>query len=125
MLSEGILQVAITVSDVEAATAYYRDTLGMKHLFSTNGMSFLQSGPTRVLLGSENPTGQKVLLYFRVADVREAAKRLAKNGVKLEEEPRLIAKLEDRDVWLAAFRDPDGSYHHIMSETARSVTPSR
>lgn len=116
MLTHGIAQVAITVRDLDAATAFYRDTLGMRHLFTTNGMSFLACGDTRVLLGVENPTGQSVLLYFRVPDTRAAAQRLVKAGVKLDEEPRMIATLEGREVWLAAFRGPDGVMHHVISE---------
>jgi len=33
-------QIAITVRDLKLATAFYRDTLGMKLLFEVSNMSF-------------------------------------------------------------------------------------
>ena len=36
-------QIAVSVNDLERATAFYRDKLGMKYLFTANGMAFLEA----------------------------------------------------------------------------------
>ena len=43
-------QVHISVTDVEASVAFYRDVLGMTHLFTVPGqpMAFFQSGEVRL-----------------------------------------------------------------------------
>jgi catechol 2,3-dioxygenase-like lactoylglutathione lyase family enzyme len=35
---QGIAQIALSVRDIAAATAFYRDALGLKHLFDAPGM---------------------------------------------------------------------------------------
>lgn len=41
---------------------------------------------------------------------------MKENGVPFTGDPHLIAKLPDREIWLAEFRDPDGSAVALMSE---------
>lgn len=123
-VSPRIGQVTVTVKDLERAVAFYRDALGMRLLFRAPGMAFLECGGTRVLLGTENATGQAVLLYYFVDDITAAHARLAAAGAAFEEAPHLVAKLADRDVWLAAFRDAEGVVHHLMSEVARASAPA-
>jgi len=44
----GLAQVALTVRDLEASVAFYRDVLGLTFLFSAPpSLAFLQCGPTR------------------------------------------------------------------------------
>jgi len=40
-------------------------------------------------------------------------------GAKNESDPRLIAKMPDHDLWLAAVRDPEGNLIELMSEVRR------
>lgn len=43
-----ILQIAVPVRDLDRARAFYRDTLGLTHLFDAPpGLAFLQCGETR------------------------------------------------------------------------------
>jgi methylmalonyl-CoA/ethylmalonyl-CoA epimerase len=39
--------------------------------------------------------------------------------VRFEEEPHLVAKLPDHDLWIGAFRDPEGNLLALMSEVRR------
>ena len=47
-LLTGICQIALASADPGALVAFYRDTLGFPVLFETNGMTFFQSGATRL-----------------------------------------------------------------------------
>ena len=55
-------------------------------------------------------------LYFKVEDIHAEFTRLKAAGVKFAEEPHRIARLADREIWLAAFHDPEGNLLALMSE---------
>lgn len=113
-------QIAIGVKDLDRAIAFYRDVLGLRFLFTAPpGMAFLDCGGVRLLLGgpesgSQDP-GSGVLYYF-VDDIHSAVDTLRSRGVRFEKDATLIARLSDRDVWLAEFEDSEGNPAALMSE---------
>lgn len=114
-----IHQIAVTVRDLERARAFYRDTLGLAHLFDAPpGLAFFRCGETRLMLSQpEGPeTAGNSILYYGVPDAREAAAALAEAGVTFEEPARCIARVDGRDVWLAICRDSEGNLLGLMSE---------
>lgn len=120
---EGVMQVAITVGDVPRAVAFYRDTLGMAQLPipAPPTMAFLAAGGVRLMLsqpeGGLEPGGGTVV-YYKVGDIRAAVAAMRARGAVFEQDPHVVAKLPDREVWLAATRDPDGNNLALMSEVA-------
>jgi methylmalonyl-CoA/ethylmalonyl-CoA epimerase len=115
----GIAQVALTVRDVAAATAFYRDVLGLTHLFEAPGMSFFDAGGVRVMLGTQGgePGARGTLVYFRVDDVERMHAELA-SRVKFEEPPHVLTRTPKGELWLAFCLDPDGNPIGLMSERA-------
>ena len=114
-----LAQVAIPVHDLERAKIFYGDRLGLAHLFDAPpGLSFFQCGETRLMLsrpeGPETAAGS--ILYYAVADAAAAQAQLAADGIVFEEEARCIARVGDRDVWLAVCRDSEGNLIGLMSE---------
>jgi methylmalonyl-CoA/ethylmalonyl-CoA epimerase len=111
-------QIAITVTDVARAIAFYRDTLGIKLLFQMPNMGFFDCGGVRLMLSGSDKPGETFssVIYFKVADIQTAAKELAARGVAFEREPHMIAKLPDHELWMAFFRDPDRNLLALMSE---------
>jgi methylmalonyl-CoA/ethylmalonyl-CoA epimerase len=117
-LSE-IGQIALTVGNIEEATAFYRDVLGMPFLFEVPGMSFFQCGDTRLLLGeseSEQQSAGSSILYYRVDDIDAAHETLKQRGVEFVRDPVLTHKAEDHELWLAFFNDLDGHTLALMCE---------
>ena len=118
-LSE-IGQIALTVSDLDRATAFYRDVLGIRHLFSAPpGMAFFDCGGVRLLLGTEEVSDHgrhASVLYFRVPDIREGHRVLAGRGVEFVNEPHVVHRADTYELWLAEFRDSEGNLHALMSE---------
>ena len=116
--TKGLTQVALPVQDVERARDFYRDRLGLTHLFDAPpGLSFLQCGATRIMLS--RPEGEAVaapLLYYGVDRALDAQAALADAGVEFVEPARCIARVGDRDVWLAIGRDGEGNLFGLMSE---------
>lgn len=114
-----IAQIAIPVRDLDRAKAFYGERLGLAHLFDAPpGLSFFQCGETRLMLSRpEGPeTAGSSILYYAVPDAREAQARLAEDGILFEEEARCIARVGDRDIWLAVCRDSEGNLLGLMSE---------
>ena len=113
-------QIGLTVSDLEKAVAFYRDVLGMKHLFNAPpAMAFFAAGNVRLMLGRvEKPDSERFTcaLYFKVADIQAARDVLAARGVTFEVEPHRLARMPDHDLWMAFFRDPDRNLLALMCE---------
>ncbi len=118
-LSE-IGQIAITVADVARATAFYRDVLGLRFLFPAGpNMAFLAAGSVRIMLTTPQGAGEagkNSILYFKVADIRAAQAAIVSRGAQPVGEPRLIARMPDHELWMAAVRDPEGNIVELMSE---------
>jgi len=113
-------QIGLTVSDLEKAVAFYRDALGMRHLFNAPpGMAFFAAGNVRVMLSrAEKPDSERFgcALYFKVMDIHAARDALAARGVTFEAEPHRLAKMPDHELWMAFFRDPDRNLLALMCE---------
>ncbi len=118
-----IRQISVNVQDPERATAFYRDALGMKYLFAAGPLTFFDCGGIRLMLARpERPELDHPgsILYFSVTDIHEAQRTLAERGVRFQDKPQLIAKLETVDVWLADFRDSENNLLALMSEAPRA-----
>ena len=116
MLSQ-LGQIAITVADPEQAVAFYRDVLQIPFLFQFPGLAFFDCGGVRLMLSKpQGVASGNSVLYFKVADIHAETQGLVSRGVKLEQEPHLVARLPDHELWMTFFRDPDGNLLALMSE---------
>ena len=113
-------QIAVTVRDVERATTFYRDVLGIPFLFSAPpGMAFFDCAGTRLLLGTAETPEQdhpSSILYFRVSGIAEVHRTLAARGVEFVQEPHAVHRAADHELWLSFFRDGEGNTHALMEE---------
>ena len=115
---QGIGQISVTARDLARATRFYRDTLGLKHLFSAGNMAFFDCGGIRLMLAIpqmpeyNHPSS---ILYLNVPAIRPAFEILKTRSVKFESEPFLLEKLPDQDLWMAFFRDSEENLLALMS----------
>jgi catechol 2,3-dioxygenase-like lactoylglutathione lyase family enzyme len=112
-------QIAINIKDPKRATDFYRDVLGLKHLFSAGSLSFFDCGGVRLMLTTpEKPEFDhpSSILYFKVADLRGTFERMKAAGAQFEDEPHLIARMPDHELWMCFFRDTEGNLLGLMSE---------
>jgi methylmalonyl-CoA/ethylmalonyl-CoA epimerase len=117
-------QIAINVQDVERATAFYRDTLGMRFLFAFPGLAFFDCGGVRLMLSrAEDPKldHPASILYYRVADIEATHQALAARGVHFETGPHLVARMPDHELWLAEFNDSEDNILALMAEKRPAV----
>jgi methylmalonyl-CoA/ethylmalonyl-CoA epimerase len=117
-------QIAVNAHDIERAAAFYQDALGLKLLFKAPpGLAFFDCGGVRLMLTQpEKPEFDHLssVLYFAVPDIQAAHLRMKANGVKFEDEPHLLARMPDHDLWMTFFRDSEGNLMGLMSEVKRS-----
>jgi len=115
-------QISVTIHDLARAVAFYRDTLGMKHLFSAGTMAFFDCGGIRLMLAlPEKPEFDhpSSILYFKVDAIEAAAETLSARGVTFEARPHLVAQLPTHDLWLGFFRDSENNLLALMCEKPR------
>jgi methylmalonyl-CoA/ethylmalonyl-CoA epimerase len=133
-----IAQVALTVTNLAEAKAFYQDVLGMQFLFEAGTMAFFQCGGVRLMIGASesasasasasesdkpfNPEG--AVVYFRIAEIESACAALKSRGVVFLQEPHLVARMKSHDLWLAFLKDPAGNPLGLMSEVAREAAPA-
>lgn len=118
-------QINVPVQDVERAVAFYRDVLGMRFLFQAPpSLAFFDAGGIRLLLDKpvaaefDHPSS---CIYFKVDDIMAMHRLMLERGVDFREDPRLIAKMPDHDLWMAFFRDSEGNTLALMSEVRGAV----
>jgi methylmalonyl-CoA/ethylmalonyl-CoA epimerase len=117
-------QIAVNVKDLERASGFYRDVLGLRLLFSTGSLTFFDCGGVRLMLSrAEKPEFDhpSSVLYFVVPDIKAAHQQMIAAGARFEDEPHLLAKMPDHDLWMTFFRDPEDNLLAIMSEVRSSA----
>ena len=112
----GLRQVAQHADDLERATAFYRDVVGLRHIatFDPPGLVFFDLGDgTRLMLEDPAPSA---ILYLEVDDIEAVTARLAAAGVAFEDEPHLINRDDaglfgapGTEEWMVFFRDSEGN----------------
>ncbi len=115
-------QIAVNVHDLKNATAFYRDTLGMKLLFEVPNMAFFDCGGVRIMLGvAEKPEFDHPasIIYYAVEDIRKTHEILTTRGVQFESNPHLVARMPDHELWMAFFRDLDDNMLALMSDVKK------
>jgi methylmalonyl-CoA/ethylmalonyl-CoA epimerase len=112
-------QIAMIVHDVERATKFYAEVLGLKLLFRAGELSFFDIGGVRLMLSKpEKPEFDHPgsILYYKVDDIDARHQELKARGVDFVDTPHLIARMPDHELWMTFFRDTEGNTAALMSE---------
>ena len=118
MSLESIGQISLVVKDIERATAFYRDVLGLAHQFSAGGMSFFDVDGLRLMLGpagGEYEHGSSIL-YYRVSSIEAEHQRLEAAGARVLEKPQEVFRQQGHALWLAFLADSEGNAFALMEE---------
>lgn len=113
-------QISRSVSDIAAAEAWYRDVLGLPHLYTFGSLSFFDCGGVRLFLSAgDGPVHDESILYFRVPEIHEACAGLADRGVVFTHAPHRIHTHDDgTEEWMAFFTDLEGRPLALMAQHA-------
>ena len=118
-----IMQLLVPVDDVERATAFYADVLGLPLLFAYPGNAFFDAHGVRIYLAKPSQPGYAgpVTIYFRVDDVSGTFDRLVARGAAVREPPEIAHRDAAYDLWLAFVSDPDGNNIGLMREAPKGL----
>ena len=115
-----ITQIAINAHDIDRATEFYRDKLGMKYLFSAPpGLAFFDCAGVRLMVSvpsSPEFDHPSSILYFNVEDIQKAHATLLERGVEFIEPPAFVVNMGSYDLWIASFRDSENNVLALMSD---------
>ena len=121
----GVGQLHVTVSDVEESVRFYRDVLGLPHLFTVEGqpMAFLQAGSVRLYLGAteDERFRSRPVVYYSVEDVEAAYAEVTGRGAPPMSPPHVVHRDGDTELWMAFVSDPDGTPVGLMQERVAGV----
>ena len=120
-------QIALAVGDVDVSEAFYKDLLRLRHLYRFGELTFFDCSGLRLLI--EKATSAENIrhastIYFSCPDIAIAVRELEQRGVTFKGKPHLIASMEDHDLWMAFFEDPDGHTLALMQEAPKGYAPS-
>jgi catechol 2,3-dioxygenase-like lactoylglutathione lyase family enzyme/DNA-binding CsgD family transcriptional regulator len=111
-------QIARKVKDAAAAETWYRDVLGLPHLYSFGKLVFFDCGGVRLYLDEAGPEADSIL-YFRVPDIHAAQATLKARGVAFSGAPHMIHRHADgTEEWMSFFEDDEGRPLALMSQVA-------
>ncbi|HVX72194.1 MAG: VOC family protein [Devosia sp.] len=121
-------QIAIAVSNTDAAEAFYGGVLGLRKLYRYGDLCFFDCAGVRLMLsppenGATVEAGQGAI-YFRVPDLLLATAELSARGADIVSQPHLTAPMPDHDLWMAFCRDPDGHLVGLMMEAPKGYAPA-
>ena len=108
--------------DIGEATRFYRDTLGLRHLFDAPpALSFFDCGGVQLMLAGPAAQGkdgdqQHAVLFYDVSDIKDAHARIKSSGAKSLEEPRVITRMNGREIWISSVTDGQGNVVGLMSD---------
>lgn len=122
-----IAQIAHSVSDVDAAEAFYEQTPGLKKLFRPGpDMVFFDCGGVRLYLQKANEpdaVAKASILYLLCEDIAVATAELKRRGVAFLGEPHMVSRQPAHDLWMAFFKDPDGHLLALEMQAPSGWTP--
>ena len=112
-----IAQIARSVRDIEQAEDWYKNTLGLPHLYTFGKLAFFDCNGTRLMLSQESAAVPESILYLRVSDIASAHELLKARGVEFINAPHMIHKHADgTEEWLSMFKDPEGRPLGLMAQ---------
>jgi len=116
-------QIQLRAHDVDRAAKFYSEVLGLKLLFmAPPNLAFLDCFGVRLMIDKpEKPEFDHPgsILYFAVPDIQAAHAKMKEAGTHFEDEPHLIARMPDHDLWMTFFRDTEGNLMGLMSEVRK------
>jgi len=119
-----IRQIAVPVTDIVEATRFYRDVLGMRHLFDAPPqLSFFDCGGVQLMLsgpegGGNEAERQRPVIYYDAVDIKQVHSVLVAAGAPTIQDPHIIARMGGREIWIGFVGDGQGNMVGLMSDVA-------
>ncbi|HVZ99961.1 MAG TPA: VOC family protein [Caulobacterales bacterium] len=120
-------QISFAVSDTDQAERFYEDVVGLRKLYRYGDLVFFDCAGVRLMLGQsseQEAVERHSALYFKCADIALAQAELQRRGAVFDGAPHRVAAMDDHDLWMSFFHDPDGHVLALMCEAPRGYQPA-
>ena len=108
----GSIAGMLVVSDLYRSVPFYTDRLAFTIVFAESSSTVLEYQGARILLLRQadfaGVTSRAAFLLIKVPDIESAYSDLVAKGVMFNYRPKVVSRGGDEEIWVAAFRDPDG-----------------
>jgi DNA-binding CsgD family transcriptional regulator len=112
-----IAQIARSVQDIKQAEAWYKNVLGLPHLYTFGNLAFFDCNGTRLMLSQESAVVAESILYLRVSNIGATHELLKSRGVEFINAPHMVHRHADgTEEWLSMLKDPEGRPLGIMAQ---------
>ena len=115
-------QLHVSVTDLDVSVDFYRDVLGLNHLFTVPGrpMAFFDAGGVRLYLGVPESEAfrSRPVVYYRVVGLEATYQSVVDRGAAALSRPQLVHRDPNHELWMAFVSDPDGLPIGLMEERA-------
>ena len=112
-----LVQVALTVRDLDRARIFYCDTLGLPLLFEAGTMLFFDMSGQRLMVGLSEKPEQPIggtYIYFDAPDLSALVPALKAKGVEMIGNTETLQRTDTHELKLQFFKDPDGNQIGLM-----------
>jgi len=117
LVSGSIAQIARSVQDIKQSEAWYKNVLGLPHLYTFGVLAFFDCNGTRLMLSQEAAVAPESILYMRVGNIAAAYELLKSRGVEFINAPHMVHRHADgTEEWLSMLKDPEGRPLGIMAQ---------
>jgi predicted enzyme related to lactoylglutathione lyase len=117
-----LAQITVAARDLDASKAFYKEVLGLTHLFDAPNVSALDIDGVRLLLtmrpdyaAPENPA---VLFYLSTHSIEARQADWIGRGAEEAGAPHCVANLSGLEIWIAFVKDPAGNLIGLIEERA-------
>jgi catechol 2,3-dioxygenase-like lactoylglutathione lyase family enzyme len=122
-----LAQVSMLCRSVAVTQAWYRDVLGLPHIFTFGTLAFFDMSGTRLYFREvpEKEFRLSSTLYFSVDDINFATDLLKGRGAKFQGAPHMIYKDDATGLeeWFSFFEDPDGNVLALLARVPPAARP--
>jgi catechol-2,3-dioxygenase len=112
-------QVSLYAKDTARVERFYRDTLGLRHVFTFGDLAFFDASGVRLYVHTkpESEWRPSSVLYFLVSDIAAATAALQRRGVHFTDAPHMIYRDDatGSEEWMVFFEDLEGNMLALMS----------
>lgn len=114
---QNIGQIARTCTDVSEAERFFKEQLGLTHLYAFDKMSFFDVAGVRLMLSETDQLISESIIYFQTDDINSSYQQLKDQGVEFSHSPHKVHTHENGvEEWMAFFKDPDDRPLGLMGQ---------
>jgi DNA-binding CsgD family transcriptional regulator/catechol 2,3-dioxygenase-like lactoylglutathione lyase family enzyme len=113
-------QISRSVRNIRDTEDWYKNVLGLPHLYTFGKLAFFDCSGTRLLLSENEQAAPESILYLKVPDIAAAYAAMRSRGVEFSSAPHMIHQHADgTEEWMAFFNDLEGRPLAIMSQARK------